>query len=286
MTLSFNSRTADVLNRGAGGYNSRYTRRFLHRSLAGETPDLTIIFLGNNDAIDSSSELQHVPIPEFRENILSILRSLHEINRDMRVILATPTQVDETLKPKHSNKNRAIYAQIIRDIVQFAQQHSPSQNLPKHIALLDVNDDNSSEFSISSADLVDGMHFNRAGNIKFFEALKQCINTHFPSFSPDFLPVKRRRPRANSDNPVLTTDAPVNHEIGKRPRISWSNRLESNKIARPRSDSMEFTEKNDHLDEEPSAVNEEPPSSSSSSSSSSAAVPQLHLTVPYWSTIH
>jgi len=177
------SRTADVLNRGAGGYNSRWTRRYLKRSFAGEKPDMTILFIGNNDSIQDN-EPQHAPLTEYRDNLIAILDFLYQVNRNMIVLMVTTSCVNEETRPKHNNERRSQYAQIVRDVV--AKRWDLPTPVPKHIALVDLQANDACH--IGNDDLVDGMHFNRSGNRKVFEAIKTVINTQFPHFSPDFVP--------------------------------------------------------------------------------------------------
>jgi lysophospholipase L1-like esterase len=40
------SRSADVINRGAGGYTSRMLKNYLSHLMAGEKPDMVVIFIG------------------------------------------------------------------------------------------------------------------------------------------------------------------------------------------------------------------------------------------------
>lgn len=176
------SRTADVLNRGAGGYNSRWTRRYLKRSFAGEKPDMTVVFIGNNDSIQDN-EPQHVPLTEYRDNLIAILDFLYQVNRNMMVLMVTTSCVNEETRPKHNNERRAQYAQIVRDVV--ANRWDLPNPAPKYIALVDLQANDACH--IGNDDLVDGMHFNRSGNHKVFEAIKTVINNQFPHFSPDFV---------------------------------------------------------------------------------------------------
>ncbi len=172
-------RTADVLNRGAGGYNSSWCRSYLSKLLGGEKPDIAILFIGNNDATDSS-ERQHVPLVEYQSNIISILESLYSVKNSMAVLLVTPTRVNEELKVNHCNRRRAEYADIVRDIVRH-QDKIPCL-ASKHLALVDLW---SGGDAVCADDLHDGAHLGRSGNKKVFDKLKHTINTHFPHLSPD-----------------------------------------------------------------------------------------------------
>jgi lysophospholipase L1-like esterase len=194
-------RTADILNRGAGGYNSNWCKRYLSKLIGNEKPDITVLFIGNNDAIEED-EHQHVSLHDFRDNILQILEALYRVKSSMSVIIVTTTRVNEEMKPKHSNERRAQYADIIRDIVKY--QHTINTIAHHSLALVDLwttqhiktqnsnsnsnsNNETITLHSVSSDDLYDGVHLNKSGNKKVFEKIKHVIthNTQFPHLSPD-----------------------------------------------------------------------------------------------------
>ncbi|KAL5725111.1 hypothetical protein ACHQM5_008291 [Ranunculus cassubicifolius] len=94
------SRKADVLVRGYGGYNTRWALFLLHHLFppSCEKPAVAAtIFFGANDAalLGRTSERQHVPIDEYKENLRKIARHLKECSPTMLVILITPPPIDE-----------------------------------------------------------------------------------------------------------------------------------------------------------------------------------------------
>ncbi|MBA0622017.1 hypothetical protein Godav_007590 [Gossypium davidsonii] len=116
------SRKADVVLRGYGGYNTRWALFLLHHLFPlGSTkpPVATTIFLGANDAAlaGRTSERQHVPVEEYRENLRKIVRHLkvlestsfsclctfhfiiivspQECSPTMLIVLITPPPIDE-----------------------------------------------------------------------------------------------------------------------------------------------------------------------------------------------
>ncbi|XP_044957521.1 GDSL esterase/lipase At5g62930-like [Hordeum vulgare subsp. vulgare] len=74
------SRKADVVVRGYGGYNSRWALFLIQRifPLVGLPPVATTIFFGANDAtlLGRTSERQHVPVEEYRQNLKTIVNHL------------------------------------------------------------------------------------------------------------------------------------------------------------------------------------------------------------------
>jgi lysophospholipase L1-like esterase len=264
------SRTADVLNRGAGGYNSRWTKRYLKRSFAGEKPDMTIVFIGNNDSIQEN-EPQHVPLTEYRDNLISILDFLYQVNRNMIVLMVTTSRVNEELRPKHNNERRNQYAQVVREIV--ANRWDLPIATPKHLALVDLQANDA--FQIRNDDLNDGMHFNRSGNHKVFEAIKAVINANFPHFSPDHVPsssamkaAKQSSRRARGD--TFGDLSTLKEELPQPPPLVRKSSLENTSI-------------------EEQLVTEESTLGIGKGSGQTATVSQedapLQMTVPYWNTL-
>lgn len=201
------ARSADVFNRGAGGYNSRWLNSYLPRLLADDKPDLAVVFIGNNDAIDEC-EAQHVPLIEFKSNIISILEQLYEVRPSMVVLLVTTTRVNEGLKPLQRDARRAKYAEVLR-FIHRNRMHPEvlgTDRIPQDIGLIDlwggvgVNDaqlaQQLSRYSVVASDLHDGSHLDAVGNKKVFSAIKDVINAQFPHLSPDFIrprPVRAKR---------------------------------------------------------------------------------------------
>lgn len=93
------SRKADVVVRGYGGYNTKWALFLLHHifPLDGTKPMVTTIFFGANDAalLGRTSERQHVPIEEYKDNLRKIVLHLKECSPTMLVVLITPPPVDE-----------------------------------------------------------------------------------------------------------------------------------------------------------------------------------------------
>ena len=99
-------RRADVLNRGLSGYNTRWFLHYAADKIKGEDelshiwtePGqvlLITIFFGANDAAlpDQGSARQHVPLDEYRENLLTLIDSAHEAYPTAKIIVITPPPV-------------------------------------------------------------------------------------------------------------------------------------------------------------------------------------------------
>ncbi|KAF5730857.1 GDSL-motif lipase/hydrolase family protein [Tripterygium wilfordii] len=141
------SRKADVIVRGYGGYNTRWALFLLqHIFLLDSTnpPIATTIFFGANDAalLGRNSERQHVPIEEYKDNLLKMVEHLKKCAPAMLIVLVTPPPVDEDGRkdharssygdkaaklPERTNEATAVYAS---NCVELAQELGlPSINL-------------------------------------------------------------------------------------------------------------------------------------------------------------
>ncbi|KAL7615944.1 hypothetical protein Lser_V15G01033 [Lactuca serriola] len=98
------SRKADIVVRGYGGYNTRWALFLLNHIFPlcfvqdSTTPPIaTTVFFGANDAALSgrTSERQHVPLEEYKENLRKIVHHLKECSPTMLIVLITPPPVDE-----------------------------------------------------------------------------------------------------------------------------------------------------------------------------------------------
>lgn len=94
------SRRADVLVRGYGGYNTRWALFLLHHLFpldSTKPPLATTIFFGANDAALSgrTSERQHVPVEEYKENLRKTVLHLKECSPTMQIVLITPPPICE-----------------------------------------------------------------------------------------------------------------------------------------------------------------------------------------------
>ncbi|CAI6008029.1 unnamed protein product [Closterium sp. NIES-65] len=104
------ARKVDVVLRGYSGYNTRWALFLLPKLFPkGDTsippPALVTVFFGANDAAlpGRMSGKQHVPIPEFKENLRVIVTHLQSLGPNVRVVLITPPPVDEPGRMEFAN---------------------------------------------------------------------------------------------------------------------------------------------------------------------------------------
>ncbi|XP_026379471.1 GDSL esterase/lipase At5g62930-like isoform X1 [Papaver somniferum] len=93
------TRKVDVVVRGYGGYKSRWALFLLQTLLVGYTnpPVAVTIFFGANDAalLGRTSERQHVPVEEYKENLRKIVHHFKELSPAMLVVIIIPPPIDE-----------------------------------------------------------------------------------------------------------------------------------------------------------------------------------------------
>ncbi|CEI68065.1 hypothetical protein FVEN_g7666 [Fusarium venenatum] len=125
-------RRLDVLNRGFGGYNTNSALTLLPSFFPAVAPSKTVphvavmtVHFGANDSC-SPGEPQHCDLDTFKLNIRRILNWEGVRLHGTKVILVTPSPVEEYRLPHDGNgraERVAMYAQMIRDIGE-------SENVP------------------------------------------------------------------------------------------------------------------------------------------------------------
>lgn len=162
------TRVADIILRGQSGYNSRWTLLTLPDVVGSYVPDMLVLFLGNNDSILEGLG-QHIPVIEFKSNMLQIIDYFRNINPQISFLLVTPTR---STKPGRTDEVTALYTDVVYDIGKTSS----------NAAVVDLWQ---GEFAVDShVDLHDGLHLNAEGNRKVLLAIQHTIRTYFPDFVP------------------------------------------------------------------------------------------------------
>lgn len=167
-------RSADVVNRGFSGYNTRWARWILPRLLpTGTTGHLLLctVFFGANDSV-LEGETQHVPVAEYKDNLIRIVQHLRAITPSTLILLVTPPTVDSAQWPTRSPDKAAQYAEAVREI------YSDELARGERVGILDLK-------NLTLEDLRDGLHLNSSGNERVLESLKSVIRSEFPELCPD-----------------------------------------------------------------------------------------------------
>ena len=179
------TRVADIILRGQSGYNSRWTLLTLPDIVGTYVPDMLVLFLGNNDSIIEGTG-QHIPVPEFKSNMIQILEHFRAVNPQIAFLLLTPTK---STKLGRLDDITALYTDVVYELGKNSY----------NTAVVDLWQ---GEFAIDSlTDLHDGLHVNAEGNRKVLLAIQHAIRTYFP----DFVPVP--------NEPKTVRDAPIANRI-------------------------------------------------------------------------
>ncbi|KAJ3392593.1 isoamyl acetate-hydrolyzing esterase [Entophlyctis sp. JEL0112] len=100
-------RKMDVVNRGFGGYNTKWCKQILEdvfqtarpaaMTVGGYTPEIKLmtLFLGANDSVlPEFNPTQYVELSEYKQNLLDMLAIVRRISPTTRVLLITPPPID------------------------------------------------------------------------------------------------------------------------------------------------------------------------------------------------
>ncbi|KAJ2857988.1 isoamyl acetate-hydrolyzing esterase [Coemansia erecta] len=194
-------RRYDVLNRGFGGYNTRWTRHLLPRMLPQSLRNMRLItlFFGANDA-QIAPYKQHVPLPEFSSNLRAIVETFSSPDSalyapDALIVLITPPPVGEKMwsrdresKSKPFDRNNDVARQYAQAVVQLAAELDlPCVDLWSEIerrveGLREMPFDGYEEFTC------DGLHLNAKGNDLLAQLLRTTVDEREPKLKPENIP--------------------------------------------------------------------------------------------------
>eukprot|EP01052_Picozoa_sp_SAG31_P048026 SAG31_NODE_9863_length_1219_cov_1.430357_2_plen_196_part_01 len=156
-------------------------KRLLPPGCDSRAPVLLTIFFGANDASDAKlNPMQHVPLAEYKANLLAMVAHVRAACPSTRIVLVTPPPVvgerwAEACKafgklgpPDRSREVVSEYAEAVRE-AGFAMGD-------RSIVVVDLW---KAKACIEPSDLSDGLHFGVGGNEKMFNSLQACIKHHF-----------------------------------------------------------------------------------------------------------
>ena len=226
---------ADVISRGLPGYNTRWASARMPQlfPVGMVPPALVVVCFGANDAaVKTLSPAQHVPIPEFKENLLSIIKYIQSLSENTLVLVLTPPPVDEG-KLGQALRGGALRCGLTSGLVATndaaenavacARFASNPTGLPDRLltqtkiyatAVMAV----SSEAGVAALDiwntlepetmLSDGFHLNSDGHKALLEAVQVKIRRVYPSLIPSDMPHDPLAPRWDSLVGVTEADVP------------------------------------------------------------------------------
>ncbi|KAE9123754.1 hypothetical protein PF010_g6286 [Phytophthora fragariae] len=160
------TRSANVVPRGLAGYNTRWYLKYAMPVIHGEivsgtySPALIMLWLGANDAAlpTGSSSEQHVPITQYRDNLIRIVRQFQAMAPDARILLITPPHVDDMARHRRLRRHCINWASPWWIYTYFNDMPKWRRN-----NLLE-----------------DGLHLTTRGNKLMFDQLLDKIKAEFP----------------------------------------------------------------------------------------------------------
>ncbi|KAE9042795.1 hypothetical protein PR003_g3622 [Phytophthora rubi] len=185
------SRTADVVNRGLPGYNTKWFFKDIAPTIEREirkgvytTPSLITIWFGANDAALATgySSEEHVPIEDYNENLKKIVSGFWSAAPTAGILLITPPHVNDAARAKLAvavNGSIDRTNAMTKKYAQACVETGASIGVP----VLDLNSyfNAMNETTRDALLISDGLHFNSSGNELVYEQLTEKIAAVFPS---------------------------------------------------------------------------------------------------------
>jgi isoamyl acetate esterase len=184
---SFWIRRVDVINRGFGGYNTRWAIKIYDRVVIEQHPDIIFIFFGANDAVVSEHK-QHVPLDEYKENIITMVRKAKDISAT--IFLLTPPPVFEpVLEERNKEKGKVLLNDRINlNTLKYAdacKEVGKIYEVPviDNWSTMGGNGNNRGDY------LRDGLHLSKMGNQQLYTNIVNVIESKFEELKAESLPL-------------------------------------------------------------------------------------------------
>eukprot|EP00250_Pteridium_aquilinum_P005207 c15339_g1_i1 orf=582-1289(-) len=174
------ARKADVVLRGYSGYNTRWALFLLPKIFpqdSQEPPLLVTIFFGANDAavLNGGSSRQHVPLQEYKNNLLKIISHIKASGNATRVVLITPPPVHvEGIRETYGlhpddppTRNYEVTGTYAKACIEAANESG--------VPVLDLWSSMQLNVGWRTIYLSDGLHLSMDGNKFLFEMLLEVL---------------------------------------------------------------------------------------------------------------
>ena len=180
-------RQVDIINRGLSGYNTTHALQvspFIITPSTTKHTKLFTVFFGANDAALEHISPQHIPLNEYKSNLITIVEQIKAVRASPSIplIVITPPPVDEgawfaqckitnnaqTL-PNRTNSAAKAYGEAAKDAFKTSQYLSENVFICDSFDALGGNDDNYIRH------LNDGLHLSGSGNVALYDALIKVI---------------------------------------------------------------------------------------------------------------
>ncbi|OWY95898.1 hypothetical protein PHMEG_00033975, partial [Phytophthora megakarya] len=186
--------SSDVITRGLSGFNTKWFLKHVIPVLEHEIstraytpPSLITVWLGTNDAAlaNGSNFAMHVPIDEYKNNLIKIVDRFRNAAPDAEILLITPPHINDGARIEFAanradakrglvDRSNAAVGYYSRACVEVANSLKvPVLDLYTYFNAINETTRNSM--------LVDGIHFNAMGNKAVDQQLRNKLNNEFPT---------------------------------------------------------------------------------------------------------
>ncbi|KAK9815163.1 hypothetical protein WJX73_009257 [Symbiochloris irregularis] len=189
-------RTADITLRGFGGYNTRCALHIADDIFPPSAPqpaELVTLWFGANDAAvpDRLGGPQHIPIEEYKQNLLRLIQKIRE-HGTTYIILLTPPPVGDSARIQHNTQRHGdIEAARVPDRTrEHSGLYAAACREVAHRSSLPVVDlwTGLQEYIGWEATFFnDGLHFNRDGQQAVLKLLLEVLDSNIPQLKADKL---------------------------------------------------------------------------------------------------
>ncbi len=176
-------RRVDVVNRGFGGYTSRWGLKIFDKVVMEQQPDIVFVFFGANDATVPEHS-QHVPIEEYKNNLRIMVRKAQSAS--ITTFLLTPPPVYEPVLERRNKENGK---RILNDRLNDNTQRyvEACKEIGRELSVPVV--DNWTSMGGASPEraqfLRDGLHLSAEGNRQLFQNVLELISGSFQHLKAD-----------------------------------------------------------------------------------------------------
>jgi len=182
------SRKLDLVNRGFGGYNTRWALPLLDvilHQLQGQNIKLMTIFFGANDAAlpDRSAARQHVPVDEYKSNLEKMVGKAQAAGVES-VVLITPPPVSNGGRVKHQQMRAGTTEDLPPDrtLDHTGQYAAACKELGEKlkVPVVDLWGEMQKKEGWQELHFIDGLHFSPEGTREVARLLLRVIEEKLP----------------------------------------------------------------------------------------------------------
>ncbi|XP_064644384.1 isoamyl acetate-hydrolyzing esterase 1 homolog [Lineus longissimus] len=199
-------RRCDVINRGLSGYNTRWCRmvlpRLLNKDLAKNIVCATILLGANDSVVKDMNPTQHVPIAEYRENLIEIVKFFQSVGVEReKIILMAPPPCDEEKYTEYCKENDRNMSKSQTETKLYAEtccsvaEETGVEVIDLFTLMMKVDD--------WPKFMGDGLHFSKKGSEFVFNKLWPSIDRrtkHLPFTLPDYKDINYTNPEESLEN--------------------------------------------------------------------------------------